>query len=318
MSKILEGTATDNILQFALSTIYTRAQDSEQLSTLMAESMAFSLLGSSLGPLAAGLAPDFSSRIVISTCMFAVAAIYATFAIKVKPRTERVTKNSNSDEESAATFQGGGIGGLFNRLKYAASSKLSNLHIAPALALPAMALMLYTIGQAYVLAALMVYTSGHYGFTDRQNSWLLSLATATSASFIFLARYIQRRLWSDISPLLFNIIVAIIGMGALGVSLPMVMETTASGQIFLVASAMSLGLTSSSFIKTYGLLQLPHPEEGTAALAVFETLGSFLSPPVLGAAQTKLAEGRWTFVSTGMMAAAIVVLIVSRAIVRTR
>ena len=273
----------------------------------MAESMAFTLLGSSLGPVAAGLCPDFRSRILVAVGTLAVGAAYVCLASKV-PTRKNEGRHSSAGENTASRSGSSQSATIPSRMVRGLFSHLAILSSEPTFLYANFTLMLYTIGQAYVLPAIMVYASGHYGFTDRQNSWLLSLVTAVSASFIFAVRFAQRKIWGMASDATHNLAVALVGMVALAVSLPLVMKTKESGQMYLVASSMSLGLSSSSFIKTYGLLPLQHPEEGTAALAIFETVGSFLSPLILGAAQTNLSPGRWTFVSTGMIAVATVVL----------
>ncbi|CAI6337020.1 unnamed protein product [Periconia digitata] len=308
LSKVLEGTATDNILQFALSTIYARSNDPRQFSTLMSESMAFSLLGSSLGPVTAGLCNSFSIRILISICAMSCAVFYVGFLTTMSHGIRKPKSHPIDTESFPNTVASWPILTMLRGLWDSTFSHLSIVHKEPIFLVPSLSLMVYTMGQAYVLPALMVYTSGRYGFTDRQNSWLLSLATAVSASFVFAIRLVQRKLRNDAAHVRLNIIVAVMGISALMISLPFIAYTQTAWQIYLVVVMMSLGFSSSSFIKTYALCQLQHPKDGAAALAIFETVGSFLSPLTLGFAQTHWPEGKWTIVSSAMSAAAIIML----------
>nr|QVK45117.1 MFS transporter [Pseudopithomyces chartarum] len=314
LSKVLEGTATDNILQFALSTIYARAKDQKQFSTLMSESMAFSLLGSSLGPLTAGLGRDFSSRILIAICALVLAALYVGY-LTIVGRSHAPNKNNSQSlrDQISVTTEGHAREGatLLRDLFQGMFSHFSIFAEKPRFLSPSLSLLLYTNGQAYILPALMVYASGRYGFTDRQSSWLLSLVTAVSATSTFFVRLVQQRIKGDIAHLRLNMMVAVMQMSALAISLPLIMETNYSWQLYLVTTAMSLGFSASGFIKTYALCQLQHPNDGTAALAIFETVGSLLSPLTLGAAQSHWHGGSWTFLSTGMMIASIAVLLVT-------
>ena len=314
LSKVLEGTATDNILQFALSTIYARAKDQKQFSTLMSESMAFSLLGSSLGPLTAGLGKDFSSRILIAICALVLAALYVGF-LTIVGRSHAPNKNNSQSlrDQISVTTEGHAKEGatLLGDLFQGTFSHFSIFYEKPRFLPPSLSLLLYTNGQAYVLPALMVYASGRYGFTDRQSSWLLSLVTAVSAASTFLVRLVQQRIKGDIAHLQLNMMVAVMQMSALAISLPLIMQTNYSWQLYLVTTAMSLGFSASGFIKTYALCQLQHPNDGTAALAIFETVGSLLSPLTLGSAQSHWQGGSWTFLSTGMMIASIAALLVT-------
>ena len=103
-------------------------------------------------------------------------------------------------------------------------------------------------------------------------------------------------------------------MTLLGISMPLLMQTKSPTHMYLVASSMSIGLTSSSFIKTYGLLQTREQGVGAATLAVFETVGGLLSPVAFGVAQSLLMDEKWTFVSTGMMVTAAILLLISYSI----
>ncbi|OJJ45952.1 hypothetical protein ASPZODRAFT_167648 [Penicilliopsis zonata CBS 506.65] len=299
-SKVLEGLATDNILQYGLGAVYARLPSEKHFSAVMGHSMAVYLFGSALGPILAGLSTNFRTSFVFAVVVFVIAGgytslIWVRFTIHHTPSTDDTQETAPEVPKRS----------LLDHVRVLAE---------PALLLPGVSLLLYTMAQGYVFPALMVHTALRFGFTGRENGWMLSLAAGTSAVALMAvpsALGAVERCRGSIPRRQFNLAMAVATMGVFAASLILLARIDNARLVYPAIMLFSIGLASSTYIKGYAVLCIPGRADVMPALAVQESVGSLLSPLLIGAAQTRLAEGEWLYISAGVISFAALLLVLS-------
>lgn len=307
--RIFEGCATDNILQLALNTLYVRAQQASQASRLFGISLALYMVGQALGPILAGLFTDFRTSFVIAVLTFALTFTYL-FSLPASCIPEKegevLVEAASADERGAPTA-------LVKRLLQPLRAAALERRIWG----PGAALLLILAAVSYVYPALLVFTSMRYGFTGKENGWVVSLAAASSSAYLFVVHVLWPRLQpaastgTDKEPRsvsnasLGN---AVASMLLLGGVFPLIGLTTRPWQVFSLTALASMGLSAPSFIKSYAVGLVDNATQTLATLALMETCGALLSPILLGSAQSGRSEASALFVASALIAGALACL----------
>ncbi|KAL5364119.1 hypothetical protein BJX96DRAFT_178690 [Aspergillus floccosus] len=324
--QVLQGLASDNLLHFNLNSIYTSAQSTDAVSTLMGASLALYMLGMAAGPAAAAVLPSFEYAFIAAAGMFGFAILYVVVAlarIKVEPNAP-----TESPRQPDSTVSSSSTPPMDKRSSFQAVLSPARLFYEHPRAIPqGLSLFLYNVVQAYLINLIFVFASVQFNFTVRENGILLTLIATVAASYLLLSLFVVPRLlaWFNRFPRLNTTETASSGshrgreLDLVAASLSILIQTLAAiflsqirqpGLLYAAAALTALGLAAPSFIKSYFVAALPNnASQGVSALALMETSGGLLSPLVLGGWQARHADSTVFYFAAGMLAASLVCLV---------
>lgn len=312
--KVFQGLASDNLLHFNLNAIYVKAADKAQVSRLIGSSLALFMIGISISPAIAGLFQDFVMSFLMAGGIFAVSIGYLLFFVPGKGETETSAIFIPKDINSQESVQDGGF--TETKLLSLAEiifSPLKPFYSRPASLLIGLALLIYTAVQSYIFSLIMVHTSLVFGFTGKQNGFLLSIVHAVSAIYLFLVLFgiplrtrqpqaTEENTKASNSPSR-DAKLALISMCTHTAALLGFANSTQIWEVYAISALLALGLATPSFIKSLFLRGFPKEDGATAmgALAMMETLGSLFSPLIMGAWQVLWPGSGVFYAGAGMM-----------------
>ncbi|KAF2106369.1 major facilitator superfamily domain-containing protein [Lophiotrema nucula] len=311
VGRVFEGFATDNILQLALNTVYVSAAQPSQVSRLFGVSLALYMLGQALSPSIAGAFSDFTMSFAFAIGIFALCTVYLQMLPQFKRPQEIKEFTGAESKQNIATRVAGAIARSL-------VEPLRTLLIDPLIWGPGMALFLFLAAISYIYPALMVFAAMRFGFTGKENGWIISTAATSSSVYLLLVHFVWPKLWPRLrqkeqnddsepnSAVAFggNFWHAMASLSLLVVAIPIVGFTRRSWQLFPLVAVASMGLTAPSFIKSYAVDLAADAPRTLTALALAETCGALLSPILLGSAQNTLKEGLVFIVSSALVAGA--------------
>lgn len=324
LGRVFEGLASDNILHFTLNAVYAQSGTSDQMSSLISHSFALYMIGISVSPFAVGLFQNFTISCFIALALFALSLVYLQLCIAGPPSpTSLIADTNKSSSEPTIPIHpaqpnqppnAGGVQTALHNWVHTAFSPLQPFYQKPARLLVGFSLFAYNIVQSYIFTALLVHTSLHFGFTGRENGFIISIAHSVASAYIFISvslvprtiRYFKRQRKSTTSTLpsqsLFtrdeqgslppstphNTLLALSSLLLQTSSLASLAFATRTWHIYTLTIPLAIGLSSPSFIKAAFVSRFDGAERPTAlaALAMMETLGSVLGPVVLGGLQS--------------------------------
>jgi len=288
MGRVFEGFASDNLLHFNLNSVYVQEPSVGMVSRLIGLSLTVYMIGICIGPAIAGLLPDFQTSFVVALAAFALNAVYLG-AVNIKlPETEPEYDPATSlDGRKDATFPPQ----VFAHLRI--------LRTHPQCSLPLSALFAYNMVQSFIFPAIMTYSTVTFGFTGRQNGFVISIVHAVAALYLLMTSYgvPQLRSWLRSSKVnaddrklgissidRWSALAAIAASCAEAVSLGLLALIEEGWQLYPVVVLTAVGLATPAFIKSHAATLVPRSSgpDIIAALTVFETCGSLLSPVVVG------------------------------------
>jgi hypothetical protein len=298
--------------------VYAQSAKQETTSALIAYSLALYMLGISISLLAFGLFANFTVSLFIALALFAMSIAYLQVFIASSVfgiPTEGIITNSR------ATRRWRDSPGNWIRT---ALSPLESFKGKPVHLLVGLSLLSYNIFQSYVFNALMVHTSMHFGFTGRENGFILSIAHSVAATYIgltiFFVPSVSRRMRKnsyDTRPTstlhIRNLRLALLSLALQTLSLVAMGCATRPWQEYCITILLAIGLCTPSFIKAYfmSLFESANRPSALAALAMMETLGSILGPLVPGGLQSYFSRDTGIFfVAAGFSIAVFLSLLV--------
>ncbi|KAG6988948.1 hypothetical protein G7Y79_00067g095630 [Physcia stellaris] len=318
-SQAFRGLASDNLLHFQLNAIYVQHPKSEVVSKLIGTSLALYMIGISVGPFVPSLFHDeVIGSFIMASAIFGVALLYLlgyTIGVSGKPKRRSDVEFFPPDTESRSCRSK-----WSNALRIIVHKVLSPLHaflMQPIALWPGISLLLYNTGQAFAFPVIMVHTTLRFGFTAKENGILISIAHATAAAYLFCSLYLVPRMvrssiWGYVGPhppptlrcpRTSDGICAMCSLAMQSTALLLFGLARHSWQVYPITCLFALGLTTSSFIKSYTVLCFPLQDapRAIAALSVVETAGGVLAPAVLGGLQVMSARAEVLFVAAIIM-----------------
>ena len=309
-SQVFEGLASDNILHFNLNAIYVRANSQRTVSKLIGSSLALYMMGISISPSIASLLQNFRDSFLMAYGLFAAALLYLFLAVRTPTKfscEQQVVPNSRR----ASSAEEENVGSRICYLVGVAGSPFLFFLEDYWRILPGLALFLYNSIQSYTFSAIMVYTSIHFGFSSRENGFLLTIVHVVASLYLFFVLFAapavsnlwqkQRTPSKDIPKEengsgMTEACMALLSLLVQGGSLLMFAFLRRSWQVYAASALLALGLACPSFIKSYFMAKFAAADKprALAALAVMETGGGLVAPIILGGLQT-VWPGRGVF-----------------------
>ncbi|KAI0401590.1 major facilitator superfamily domain-containing protein [Xylaria palmicola] len=311
-SQVFEGLASDNILHFNLNSLYVRADSATDTSKLIGSSLALYMIGISLSPSIAGVLSNFRYSFVMAYGLFIVAFMYLIVAVRVPPRKafthpDHRTSGDAGDESVNPTPS------LLSRLSELTGSPVRFLVVDPWRLLPGLALFFYNAAQSYTFSALMVHTSVDFGFSSRENGFLLTIVHAVASLYLFMVLFLipkassvfARRKTQTLSTAprshesagdderFKDASLAIVSLFIQAAALILVAFAQKPWQIYSASALLALGLACPGFLKSYFAASFEATEKpkALAFLAVMESCGSLIAPIILGGLQAAWPGG---------------------------
>ncbi|KAH6666333.1 hypothetical protein B0J14DRAFT_201165 [Halenospora varia] len=304
--QIFEGFASDNILHFNLNAIYVQTPNQRDVSRLIGASLALYMLGISVSPSIAGLLSNFQASFVMASILFAIAFFYLMFGVQTfdqGPKGAEETASTNGDAQKKAKERSifrsrilSMIWTIFSPLLFFADHPWS---------LPVgLSLFVYNSIQSYVFSAIMVHTTVKFGFSSRENGFVLSIAHAIASTYLlstlFAGPYILRLVFSQKkrrngadsvnrkSAPLSDAAFAQLSLVMQCLSLILFGYAQQPWHVYVITTMLALGLATPSFLKSYFVALFPRSNGpgAVAALASMETIGSLIAPVIFGGLQT--------------------------------
>lgn len=180
-----------------------------------------------------------------------------------------------------------------------------------------LSLFVYNISQSYIFNALLVHTSVRFGFTGKENGFVISIAHSTAAAYIFanlwLVPWITQRFRQKCSATTSpnysgrrDSNFALISLASNGISLTAIGLVNQAWQIYCITVLLAVGLSTPSFLKAFfvSLFESEETPIALAALSMMEMLGSVLGPVVLGSLQSSLPTDGSVFLITPALSVA--------------
>lgn len=292
--RVFQGLASDNMLHFALNTIYVQTPDARQLGKLIGASLALYMVGISVSPAIASFLPDFSASFAMALIVFLMAFLYLVFGIQTAgtkdPKTS-VTAEAGMPESDSSLMK------RMRSILQTISSPLSLFAARPILSFSGFSLFFYTSAQSYLFPAMMVDTSIRFGFDGAQNGYMISLAHAMASVYLFFILFALPRLTGHGGPnrgipspdqsrdvRKDSIRLTLISLGMQGTALALFSLADQAWQVYPIVMLVALGLATPSYIKTYFMILTSSKDasRAVAATSMMEALGSLLSPVLLG------------------------------------
>lgn len=340
--RVLEGCATDNVLQLVLNTLYLRASDQTHVSRLFGLSLALFMVGQGLSPIISGLFADFRASFAMATLLFGLCFSYV-WILPAACIPEEQSSGMDVSDRPQTKLRSTAV--ILEPLRAAVRTR--------ALWAPEAALLLFLAATSYLYPAILVFASTRHGFSAAQNGWIVSLTAASCSCSLLAVHVVWPRLRrpaadqpdnnnnhnkprpSRVALFDANYRNAAASMLLLAAVCPAIGLTTRAWQVYVLAALAALGLSAPAFVKSYavGLLTASsssshsssssddddsdndgddrdgRKKQALTALALMETCGALLSPVVLGGAAQQDEEGsRVFFVAAALVAAALAVL----------
>ncbi|PVI02649.1 hypothetical protein DM02DRAFT_474297, partial [Periconia macrospinosa] len=283
--RVFEGLASDNLLHFTLNAVYAQSKTPDQVLSLISHSLALYMIGISVSPFAVGIFQNFTTSCFIALALFALSFVYLQLCIAEPTTPIRPAQQAQPSYTIGTWIR-------------TALSPLQPFYQKPARLLVGSSLFAYNMVQSYIFTALLVHTSLHFGFTGRENGFIISIAHSVASAYIFISvslvprviRYFQQRQKSTTAPAstppstllaLFSLLLQALSLASLGFA-------TRPWHIYSLTIPLAIGLSSPSFIKAAFVSRFDGTERpaALAALAMMETLGSVLGPIMLGGLQS--------------------------------
>lgn len=321
--RIFEGLASDNLLHFMLNSVYSRSTSKEKVSSLIMSSLALYMLGISISPFIAGLFGNFVVSFFMALGLFAVSIMYTLLCVPGSARTKSHPASSVDQESSiprSPSIRSLGIMFL---------TPLRPFQQQPTYIFIGLSLLTYNIVQSYIFSALMVYTSVRFGFTGKENGFLISMVHSVAAFYIFANIYLvpwilrwQRRGARDVPippPMgisqshsrVRDVVLALTSLAIQGIALTGLGLANQGNQVYFITVLLALGLPAPSFIKAFfvSLFEGDEKPVALAALTMMENLGSLLGPLILGGLQAYFGTDSGVFfVAAGLDGASLAFL----------
>lgn len=283
------------------------------------------MLGVSVSPFVAGLFGNFSISFLLALGIFSLSIIYLQFGVhdldhlrNDSPNEIRRDNFTDEPRSDISAWLGGWLRALI--------SPLQPFRKEPTYLLTGLSLFAYNVAQSYTFNALLVYSTVRFGFTGRENGYILSMAHSVGAIYIFATLFLiprfcrlfgarappqptPRNFWSkkrEVVLASLSLIVQTIALTALGLA-------TQASDVYICTVLLAVGLPAPSFIKGYSISMFGADEKpkALAALAIMETLGSVLGPLLLGGFQSYYGvDGFVFFAASGLTSASLVLLAV--------
>lgn len=309
IGRIFEGFATDNLLHYNLNAIFVASvPDETRFSRLVGTSLALYLAGMALSPTLAALLPTFFLSFFLALALFTVSALY--LAVFIPTVCKISTRRVNTDAETEM----GPLSSLHR--------PLADLCGDRGIILPGVALLLYNTTLAYIIPALMVYTTLEFAFTSRQNGFLISIAAGVSAFSLFAVFHVFP--WAKkvlnvkdqlpgptASPLKQNLVFSVSSMFLHLIALTIIPLATKGWQMFPLVALLAFGIAAPGFLKNYGVALAADKSAAVASLAMMEILGGLMSVLVLGSWQSWLGHTSVFWAAASLVAAALLAVISS-------
>ena len=312
-NRVFEGLASDNLLHFILNTVYAQSTDQNKISSLINYSLALYLIGISISPFVAGLFGSFTISFFMALGFFVIAAGYLQICVcyrgrlkNIKPTVDqRLGHPSTSNARARSTVD---IKALFKKSSKTVISPLLFYKEHP-LHLPiGLSLLSYNAVQSYIFNALLIHTSVHFGFTGKENGFIITIAHSVAALYIFFTIYIIPKLANKVwgrkpregawfNPTMRDGILALISLTLQLCSLLAIGLATRPWQIYTITALLALSLPTASFVKSYSVGNFIASDKVKilAALTMMEALGSVLSPIFLGGWQSYTSSSSGVF-----------------------
>lgn len=311
--RIFEGLASDNLLHFTLNAVYAQSRRKEKTSSLISYSLALYMIGISVSPFVAGLFQNFTISFFIALALFALSITYLQLCL-TRRASKIIMETSIADESQRRHGNGhlddNGFAGSLKRWSSTIFSPLGPFRRHPVHLFVGLSLFVYNVIQSYIFNALLIHTSVRFGFTGRENGFIISIAHSIAALYIFASLYLIPRMWqyfqkeealqtsqTQSGPRNKDVILALVSLTVQTLSLMALGFARQAWQIYCITVLLAIGLPTPSFIKGYfvSLYEGVGRPEALAALTMMETLGSVIGPLLLGGAQSYFAAGGGVF-----------------------
>lgn len=325
--RIFEGLASDNLLHFMLNSVYSRSTSKEEVSSLIMSSLALYMLGISISPFIAGLFGNFVVSFFMALGLFAVSITYTLLCVPGPVRTKShptspVVQETTAVGQEAQSPSIRSLGIMF-------LTPLRPFQQKPTYIFIGLCLLTYNIVQSYIFSALMVHTSVRFGFTGKENGFLISMVHSVAAFYIFANIYLvpwilrwQRRRARDapIPPQMSisqshsrvrDVALALTSLAIQGIALTGLGLANQGNQVYFITVLLAVGLPAPSFIKAFfvSLFEGDDKPVALAALAMMENMGSLLGPLILGGLQAYFGTNSGVFfVAAGLDGASLAFL----------
>lgn len=300
LGQVFEGFASDNILHFNLNAIYVQSPDERLVSRLIGTSLALYMIGISVSPAIASLLESFQASFMMASAIFTIALLYLLVGVRTKqqegPGQLPIVTSREPPTPTAAKAS------LWDLVRFSASP-LGIFATRPLSLVPGFALLLYNATQSYLFSAIMVYTSVTFGFSSRENGFLISIAHAVSSAYLLFTLFIIPYIWQKFRRYILvkvpgsvplrssgstDAALAIFSLLIQALSVTLFALATKPWQVYSTMALCALGFATPSFIKSYfvTLFASSDAPQAVAALTMMEVLGSLLAPVGLGGLQT--------------------------------
>ncbi|KAF2179238.1 MFS general substrate transporter [Zopfia rhizophila CBS 207.26] len=324
--RVFEGLASDNLLHFTLNAVYTQSSNQKKISSLIGYSLALYMVGISVSPFVAGLFKNFTVSFFMALGIFGFAVAYLQLCVtsrtpKGKARLENSSRQADHRDRPSNMRTYGRPHNLVGRISSTMVAPLRDFKNQPLHFVIGLSLFAYNIIQSYIFSALLVHTSVKFGFTGRENGFIITIAHSVAALYIFLNLYLIPRLLTSLFRTQMEIpepqhysgkrdaIFALTSLTLQALSLIAIGWSTKTWQVYAITALLALGLPTPSFIKAYfvGHFEGSEKSAALASLAMMEASASVLGPMVLGGWQSfSGAGGGVFFVAAGISGFSIV------------
>jgi hypothetical protein len=319
--RMFDGLASDNLLHFTLNAIYTQTPESNTTSSLIGYSLALYMVGISTSPFVAGLFHNFTVSFFMAMVLFALAIGYLQLCVTSREQRNERASEPDSDAVDRGDRSSTSPKSVLNILK-TFITPLRTFRNYPASLLCGMSLFAYNLVQSYTFGALLVHTSLRFGFTGKENGFVITIAHSIAATYLLTTLYVLPRVLklrlklsnserhAEFQPSANNGLLAMISLAIQSVSLLVVGLATKTWHIYVATVLLALGLPTPSFIKAYvvGCFRGPEKNEALAALAVMEVMGDVLGPIAFGGWQSYDAMGGLVFFGAAAVVATSLIL----------
>ncbi|KAF3771419.1 hypothetical protein M406DRAFT_33063 [Cryphonectria parasitica EP155] len=282
------------------------------------------MIGMSISPFIAGLFRSFTTSIFIALTLFAFCIIYLHLCLgsntvrndQSNTQIQQVTGSTEEGRQSQETCTVSSTEWLPILI-----SPLKPFQKQPSHLLISLSLLSYNLVQSYIFTCLLIYTSVRFGFTGKENGFIISIAHSIAALYVFTTLYIGPRAMACLHSrcgLLAgtkrrDLILACISLTIQTASLAVLGLAKEALHLYVATVLLSFSLPASSFIKAYFASNFNRKERPMflAALAAMEMLGSILSPLVFGSLQAYFTvNGVIFYIAAQITEASLIMLIV--------
>ncbi|POS75430.1 hypothetical protein DHEL01_v206172 [Diaporthe helianthi] len=283
------------------------------------------MAGMSISPFVAGLFGNFTVSFLLALGLFALSAIYLRFCF-CNSDIQISNTSSEQSEVRECLSERIPISGTFlglSRTFCAVLSPLEPFREDPCHLLIGLSLLIYNVVQSYVFNALLIYATVRFGFTGKENGYIISITHSIAGVYLFallfLPRHVKRCLENRNCVHSVNTVFStqskdtILGLVSLSIqtfALVALSRASQARDIYITTLLLAAGLPAPSFIKGYfvGNFDTRRGPAALGALATMETLGSVLGPLLLGGLQSHFGVNGSVFLTASGMTATSLVL----------